>query len=172
MERELLLLGLLRRTELHGYLLHEFIEQNLASCTDLKKPTAYYLLDKMAERGWIVSAEEASEGNRPPRRVWRVTPEGETVYQQALRENLASAFTTRFTGNIGVAFLDDLEPQEACELLEQRRAQLATQFASLQHVPTHQGSLQWIIEHQKHFLQSEILWLNQVIAQLRGGSSS
>lgn len=29
MERELVLLGLLRRTDMHGYQLHEFINQNI-----------------------------------------------------------------------------------------------------------------------------------------------
>ncbi|MBL8155487.1 MAG: helix-turn-helix transcriptional regulator, partial [Anaerolineae bacterium] len=64
MDRELLLLGLLRREDMHGYQLHEFINQNMASCIDLKKPTAYYLLDRMAESGWI-SASAVQEGSRP-----------------------------------------------------------------------------------------------------------
>ena len=49
MERQLLLLGLLRREDMHGYRLNEFIERDMAFCTDVKKPTAYYLLDKLAE---------------------------------------------------------------------------------------------------------------------------
>ena len=61
MEKKLLLLGLLRRQEMHGYQLNEFIDNNLALCTDLKKPTAYYLLDQMSKDGWI-SAEAEQEG--------------------------------------------------------------------------------------------------------------
>jgi DNA-binding PadR family transcriptional regulator len=49
MDRQLLLLGLLRRQEMHGYQLNEFIEEKMHSCIDLKKPTAYYLLDKLAQ---------------------------------------------------------------------------------------------------------------------------
>lgn len=54
MERKLLLLGILRQQEMHGYQLYEFIERDLAACTNLTKPTAYYLLNKMAEDNWIV----------------------------------------------------------------------------------------------------------------------
>ena len=41
MDRELLLLGLLRRSDMHGYQLHEFIERDLAtvSYTHLTLPT-------------------------------------------------------------------------------------------------------------------------------------
>jgi len=63
MNRELLLLGLLRQSEMHGYKIIEFIERDLAICTDLKKPTAYFLLDKMAQNGWISWMEER-EGKR------------------------------------------------------------------------------------------------------------
>jgi DNA-binding PadR family transcriptional regulator len=61
MERKLLLLGILRQQEMHGYQLFDFIEQGLSTCTNLTKPTAYYLLKQMAEEGWIV-VEHSQEG--------------------------------------------------------------------------------------------------------------
>ena len=73
MERKLLLLGILHRHEMHGYQLFEYIDQGLSACTDLTKPTAYYLLNKMAEDGWITE-EQVQEGNRPPRKVYHLTP--------------------------------------------------------------------------------------------------
>ena len=73
MERKLLLLGLLRQQEMHGYQLYEFVDRYLSTCTDMKKSTAYFLLNKMGQDDWI--AEEVSqEGSRPPRRVYRLTP--------------------------------------------------------------------------------------------------
>lgn len=53
MERELLLLGLLQQQEMHGYQLHEFIDSYMQTCVDLKKSTAYYLLEKMAKDGFL-----------------------------------------------------------------------------------------------------------------------
>ena len=46
-ERELLLLGVLRKREMHGYQLSEFLEAHLGMFFDLKKATAYNLLRKM-----------------------------------------------------------------------------------------------------------------------------
>lgn len=89
MERELLLLGLLRKNHVHGYKLIECIERELSLFTDLKKSTAYFLLDKMAQKGWITPTE-AREGNRPPKQVFTVTPDGEAAFQDMLRENLST----------------------------------------------------------------------------------
>ena len=100
MERELLLLGFLRREQAHGYRLNEFIEREMAACTDIKKPTAYFLLDKMAQQGWI-TMRETREGNRPPRRVYRLTAKGEAQYQKLLRENLGKLHCGQVSGRCG-----------------------------------------------------------------------
>lgn len=167
MERELLLLGLLRRVDMHGYQLHEFINRYMASCADLKKPTAYYLLDKLQERGWIaVTREETGENNRPPRRVYQVTDEGEIAFQRLLRENLAAYHSTTFPGNIGLAFLDNLSQDEALLLLKERHATLSAELSAVRSIPVHEGSMQFVIDHQIHHLESELAWLDKVMVGL------
>jgi len=165
MEKKLLLLGLLRRQEMHGYQLNEFIDNNLSLCTDLKKPTAYYLLDKMAADGWLSAATE-QDGNRPPRRVYHLTETGEVVFQRLLHENLAHYNPVNFTGDIGMAFLDWLSPAEALPLLEAQKQQLMARLKMVSTIPPHNGSLQLIFSHQTRHLQAELDWLNEVIEQL------
>ncbi|MCU0512640.1 MAG: helix-turn-helix transcriptional regulator [Anaerolineae bacterium] len=165
MERELLLLGLLRREDMHGYQLHEFIERNMTSCTDLKKPTAYHLLEKMTERGWL-QPSPAQAGNRPARRVYRITPAGEAAFQALLRENVATHYPAYFTGNIGLAYLDALPAPEALARLRERHTSLAAELARLTAVPPHAGSLQWLIDHQRHHLRAELDWLETLIQHL------
>lgn len=167
MERELLLLGLLRMKDMHGYQLHEFINRNLASCTDLKKPTAYHLLDRMTAQGWLtVSDAESAEGNRPSRRIYQLTDAGEEAYQRLLRENLANYHPATFTGTIGIAFLDSLPRAEAVTLLTLRRAHMADALSILLTAPDHGGSMHLVIEHQIHHLKSELDWLDSVLDQL------
>ncbi len=168
MERELLLLGLLRQGEMHGYQLHDFIERNLAFCTDLKKATAYLLLERMAEKGWV-TVQETREGHRPPRRVYRLTLEGEAAFQQLLRENLAHFEAAKTGSDVGLAFVDALPRAEALRLLEQRRAAVAEQLAAFQAAPEHSGGYQLLIDHQQHYLRSELAWLDTVLARLREG---
>ncbi len=165
-ERELLLLGVLRYGEMHGYQLHDFIETSMAFCTDLKKPTAYFLLDKMQESGWV-TVKQAREGNRPHKRVYKLTARGEAVFQDLLRANLAD-FTSAKTGSdIGLAFIDAMPLEEAQQLLQQRRKVVAEQVAKFEQVPAHVGSQQLLIDHQLHYLRSELAWLNQVIRRVK-----
>ena len=171
MERELLLLGLLREQGMHGYQLLEFIDTQMSYCVDLKKPTAYFLLDKMAAAGWL-SLEQGQEGNRPPRHVYRITPEGEATFQRLLRENLGSYSAIRFGTDIGLAFVDALQPDEAVALLKQRRIMIAEQLASAHAAPEHPGSAQLIIEHQVIHLTSELDWLDNVITRITRQANS
>jgi len=165
MEPKLLLLGLLRQHHMHGYQLYEFIERDLSICTDLKKPTAYYLLGKMAEDGWVAE-EQVQEGNRPLRRVYSLTEGGEAEYQRLLRDNLSAHTPAFFSGDAGLAFLDTLDRQEALELLSHRRSAMADALAEMERVPPHQGSLQLVIDHRRRHLQSELDWLEALIIQL------
>jgi DNA-binding PadR family transcriptional regulator len=162
MDRELLLLGLLRHQDMHGYELHEFIQSNLTSCIAMKKATAYYTLDKLEAQGWVRS-EVMQEGNRPPRKVYQITPAGEAEYQRLLRQNLATYSPAVFAGDIGLLFLDGLPASEARALLQQRREQLAGALAEAQAAPTHRGSMQLVIEHQILHLEAELDWLTGLI---------
>ncbi|MCL5275067.1 MAG: PadR family transcriptional regulator [Chloroflexi bacterium] len=155
-------MGLLREQGMHGYQLLEFIETRMASCVDLKKPTAYFILDKMAAAGWI-TFEQGQEGNRPPRRVYSITPAGEQIFQRLLRENLGAYSAARFASDIGLAFAEAIPHSEALMLLTRRRMEVEKQLASAKSAPEHPGGAQLIIEHQAHYLLSELAWLNKVI---------
>jgi DNA-binding PadR family transcriptional regulator len=167
MERKLLLLGLLRKQEMHGYQLYEFIDRYLSTCTDMKKSTAYYLLNKMGHDEWITE-EVSQEGNRPPRRVYRLTPKGEVAFQQLLRENLTRYDPAHFTGDVGIAFIDEIDPEESLALLVERRKKMLSAQEETEKVPEHSGSMHWVIEHQRHHIAAELVWMDKVIQQLAG----
>ena len=165
MENKLLLLGLLRAQEMHGYQLNELIGSHLGTSVHLKKPTAYRLLNRMSADGWITHREER-QGNRPPRRVYTITPQGEGAFQQLLRESLADYKTVDFVGNIGLLFLDAVPPEETMALLQNRRAAVES---LLQTVRAHEGldgGFQLVLEHQERHLAAELEWLDEVIARI------
>jgi DNA-binding PadR family transcriptional regulator len=164
MERELLLLGLLRSQDMHGYQLHEAIDSHLGMGVQLTKPTSYRLLSNMAEDGWVTFRAE-QEGNRPPRRVYAITPKGEVAFQRLLRENLVNYEPSDFTCHIGLAFLDELAPEEALPLLHSRRAGMEELLESTRAHGEHPGSLQLMLERQVHLLAAELDWLDTVIAR-------
>jgi len=170
MDRELLLLGILREQEMHGYELHEFIDKNLASCTDMKKATAYYLLRKMEEAG-LIAQEVQQEGNRPPRQVYHLTDAGEVAFQRLLRENLAQHAKTYFRDDIGLVFLDRLPPEEARSLLAGRRTALAEALSAAEDIPDREGSLQLVFDHLRLHLRAELDWTDLILRRLEGSAA-
>jgi len=159
-ERELLLLGLLRRREMHGYQLSEFFETHLGMFFDLKKATAYNLLGKMEEVGWVSSREE-KEGRRPVRRVFAITPQGESIFQDLLRRFLPEYRFPAFPGNVPVLFLDALPPGEKEDLLMERREVVRDHLTALETHMDHFGHP--ILDHRRRILHAELDWLGALI---------
>lgn len=167
-ERALLLLGILRAQSQHAYQINEFIERTLGRVTDMKKPTAYALLDRLAQAGHVVVRVER-EGNRPPRKVYTITPSGEQLFIELLRANLETPDRLGGAGDIGLMFVDSLPADEAVALLERRRVQIEGQIAAYERAPRHEHGLgvDLALDRQLTLLRADHAWLNGVIAQLR-----
>ena len=162
-ERELLLLGLLRKREMHGYQLSEFLETHLVMFFDIKKATAYNLLGKMEERGWVSSHEE-QEGKRPPRRVFAITTEGEALFQELLRAALPEHRPAAFPGNVPILFMDALPPEELEELLDQRRDAIRERVVALK---THLDHVSHpLFDHKLLILTAELEWVGGLMKGL------
>lgn len=166
MERKLLLLGLLRLQEMHGYQINELIDAHLGTSIQLKKPTVYKLLATMLDDGWIRYYEE-QEGNYPTRRVYQITLEGEEAFQRLLRQSLADYQPISYLGNIGIVFLDVLPKDEAVSLLLQQRQEVERVAGALQADERHQGGFQLMLSYHLSQLSAELAWLDEVITHLQ-----
>lgn len=168
-ERTLLLLGLLKAQSRHGYQLNEFIEKNLSRITDMKKATAYATLDRLKASG-LISETVEQEGNRPPRKVYAITPEGEEAFRRLLAENLASADRLVLGGDIGLMFIDHLPRAEALALLTQRLAAAEERLAAHEQTPQHGHGIgvDLAVEHLQVLARADRDWLRGVIDRLRG----
>lgn len=166
-EQELLLLGLLKVQSQHTYQLNDFIERNLSHLTEMKKPTAYAVLERLSKAGYVDVRSE-QEGKRPPRKVYSITPAGEVLYQQLLRENLAQSDHMRFAGNVGLMFLDDLPASEAIALLSQRLQDLERLITVHEQAPRHEHGLgvDLALEHVLVHLRADRAWLQGTLERL------
>jgi DNA-binding PadR family transcriptional regulator len=167
MYRQLLLLGLLRQEDMHGYRLNDLIERHLPMTADLKKPTAYYLLDKLAAEGALTEHEEADpDGNRPPRKTYAITEAGEKRFRRLLRDTLRSTEPPTYPIDTAVLFMGALDPEDARGLLIERRSHLEQRLDVLQRAPDHGIPLRHVFEHHIVHLQAELAWTNNLIDQL------
>jgi len=165
MERQLLLLGLLLRQEMHAYKINEFIEEKMHFCIDLKRPTAYYTLDRLADEG-LVQVEITQQGNRPPRRVYHITDSGKTRFYNLLRRNLEDYHQTFYPTDVGIAFLDQIPVPEAAGYLRGKREKIKATLDTLHSAIGHTGPLKRVIEHNQLLLKAELQWVDGLIADL------
>ena len=166
-ERKLLLLGLLRQKDMHGYLLYAHL--GAAMPITLKKPTAYHLLEVMEKDGWIRYREERS-GKRT-RRVYALTRTGEAAFADLLRRQLAAFTPPECPGLVSLGFLDALPAGDVRELLETRRTKMRETMAGFHRDPGepdphHPGSLDPALRYYLRTLALELDFLEEVIRNL------
>jgi DNA-binding PadR family transcriptional regulator len=165
MDRKLLLLGMLRTNEMHGYQINEMVDMHLGSSVHITKPTAYRLLNQMTEDGWILFRDE-QEGNRPQRRVYSITAQGELEFQKILRQCLAHYEAPEYRSAVCLAFTDLIPGEEVGQLLSQRRKAIEKALRKLSASEMHYGSFQLVVDNQIYHLKAELEWLDKVLDSL------
>ncbi len=170
-ERALLLLGILKAQSQHGYQINEFIERNLSRVTDMKKATAYAVLDRLS-RGNYVEVQTEQAGNRPPRKVYSITPSGEKLFLDLLRENLGAYDVPTFAGDTALMFLDELPRDEALACLRQRLDKVERQVGIYEQAPPHGHGLgvDLALDHVRQLLSADRDWLAATIVRLESSS--
>ena len=170
-ERKLLLLGLLRQSEMHGYMLNAHLDSTTP--ISLKKPTAYNLLERMEKDGWVKHRDEPT-GDRP-RRVFAVTETGERAFLGLLRQQLGEFTPAELPGLVSMSFLDALPTTEAINLLKQRRAAIKEYRIAFTGTvgeggaspdDPHIGSSYLAIEYTRKYLDLETQFLDEVIRHM------
>lgn len=166
---ELLLLGLLDMQSMHGYALNEFLEQRLRFVSNLKKPTAYRLLERLYEQK-LVDRESERVGRRPGRMVYSITEQGKQRLDELLREHLASGEWVIFPHNVALLFSNRLSDAECADLLASRREALMQWRAQLiesRQAHTPGTPAHRMLDHDLALLDAELLWLDETIESFR-----
>lgn len=171
MERDLVLLGVLRQGPMHGYRIAEVVEQQLSGAVELKRSTTYYLLERLAKDGYL-SRDRVPAGKRPTRYVYELTDAGKRRFFELLRENLETRSPVRFGDDAGLAFIDALDSHEAAALLARRLAALKDAFEASGPDDSASAGPDLLSAHQASFLRQEISWIEHVIEGLESEATS
>lgn len=166
-QRSLILLGLLMSQSQHGYQINEFIEENLSTVTDMKKPTAYATLDRLSKKGYIDIRTE-QEGNRPLRKVYSINESGKDYFYNLLLTNLSSVENVNYQGDVGLMFLDFLPIEKTIQALKKRLDKSKELLETFYKTPVHniRTGVNIAVEHKITMLKAEITFIEKVINQL------
>jgi DNA-binding PadR family transcriptional regulator len=191
---ELAILGLLKEQELHGYELKKRLTETLGPLSRVSFGSLYPALRRLERTGAVevpdgagaeplsfpttgsLSGERAafrarrSTGGHDTRgrKVYRVTPEGQVLFDQLLAAEGASPEDDR-SFQLRLAFARHLAADQRLGLLERRRAQLIERLARARATVRGgrdrlDGYARAIAEHSTEATEHDISWIDRLIA--------
>lgn len=172
MHKVLLLLGMLLKGPLYGYQLHQIVRAHGELYADLKKANLYYLLERLAQDGYLeTEVESGTRGIRGERVIYTLTQTGREHFHALLRSTLVDYKPVHTGIETAVVFLAHLPHEEGLALLEerrtimqQRRQQVLIDFGDQEK----NGPLVRIAgDHLLSLIDTEIAWIERSLALLR-----
>ncbi len=115
---ELSILGLLYEKPQYGYQLEKTIEGwGMRNWTEIGFSSIYYVLKKLEKKEFVESRLEKVEG-KPSRKVFTITDFGREIMKEKLIDLLSWNKKIINPFDLGLAYLNYLEPQEVVKCLE------------------------------------------------------
>lgn len=173
MSVRLIILGLLRDQDLHGYELKKILEDEMGDWASVAVGSIYFALDKLAEDGLIEDSGAKQEGNRPAKTVYRVTKAGRAEFLRLLRETWATEERQTFDLDAGLAFMDALPQDEVAGYLRARVKELEAKIEGLERhesetlsSPEIPEAARWIFSHHLAHYKAELEWSRGALAEM------
>ncbi len=171
----LYILGLLQRFgPQHGYQIKKTIAEQLSDFTQIKLPTIYYHLGKMADNGLLDAAGDKA-GGRPEKTVYTITDQGRAAYRNMLSGLLKADYRPAFSTDALFYFSDHFESAEMIGALQGYVEKLNHSLAiiekhrteTLAHIPDDCKTMVGIIfSHHEHHYHAELIWAEEALQQL------
>jgi len=182
---ELAVLGMLRRTPMHGYELRKQLTSVLGLFRALSYGSLYPCLHELLAAGLIAEEHDEAEPDGPARpngparpragrrslKVYRLTADGKERLQELLGEGGPAAWEDDGFG-VHFAFFGQTRADVRLRILEGRRSRLEERMESIRaaFTRTRERVDSYTLELHRHGLESverEVRWLNELIASER-----
>ena len=166
-EKELLLLGLLKESPKHGYDIKRKIKEILSLFAGVDLKSIYYPL-QVLERDGLVIKRTTKPGNRPERIVYELTSKGESYFDDLLNRSFLNFKRPQFSLDLSLYFLHFMKPAVAKRRMRARLSILNRVCKGLEQMIKEQSkkkpsSLARILEHNKRQVQAESDFLIDLI---------
>ncbi|HEV2951278.1 MAG TPA: helix-turn-helix transcriptional regulator [Actinomycetota bacterium] len=168
---ELAVLGLLKERPIHGYQLSRELGDSLGGLWRVSYGSLYPTLRRL-ERDGAIESEAADERGARRKKVYRITPRGEQIFLELLQETPNDTQTEDARFRMRLAFFRYLPPETRIRLMERRRQALQERLSKLaESQRTGRGRAddygRALIEHNRSVTESDITWLEGLIAAER-----
>lgn len=167
---ELAILSLVVEAPRYGYEIEHIIAtRGMREWTEVGFSSIYYLLKKLAGKGWV-EAELTQAERGQPRKVYRATGAGYAAMRAATLEALRVPGRCYLPLQLGLANLPAIPPDEAIAALQAYRHELDTRLAHMLDRAAAQRPLPAHVEAMfslsQTLIEAERAWIDGFIAQL------
>ncbi|MDQ6637282.1 MAG: PadR family transcriptional regulator [Candidatus Dormibacteraeota bacterium] len=168
MHHRLLILGLLLTGPLTGYDLHRIVAAHGELYRDLKKANLYYLLDRMAQEGFVeMRTESGARGPRGERLIYALTPIGRVEMVTLLRAVLQNYEPVHSGVDVAIILLDHLPRPEALRLLGKRLEEVASRRRHLvQELGAQANEPGSAADHLLILVDAELRWIRRAVRRV------
>lgn len=169
---ELAILGALKEKPMYGYELKKRLSYLLGHLWKISYGSLYPALKRLEAKNAVERAYTVKTKTRN-RYVYRITPEGEEVFQRLLVDTHKSAeITDADKFSIRLAFFQYMEPELRLWLLERRRNYLEERLKEMSGAVKSRykdtdSYRQGLYRHRQELLRSDIVWLEEMIEKER-----
>lgn len=166
---ELAVLGLLKERPMHGYQLSQELGESLGGLWRVSYGSLYPTLRRL-ERDEAIESEAGDVRGARRKKVYRITPKGEQVFLELLQETPHDTQTEDARFRMRLAFFRYLPPETRIRLLERRQQALQERLARIAEslrVARGDAYERALVEHNRTVTESDITWLEQLIAAER-----
>jgi DNA-binding PadR family transcriptional regulator len=120
---DLVLLGLLMESPLHGYEIRQMLDQRMVHVVRIPPGTIYYTLKKLEQQRLVEMSTERA-GNRPERQVYRITEGGRARFHELASAALALDERAYWTFDAALYFLPLLEKAHVVDAIAEKKKRL------------------------------------------------
>lgn len=124
--RELLVLGILRRSPLSAYSVDRVVRNHSPLYRPFKYGNLYHFIERLAERGFLLRRNARSKrGPHETKDVFRLSAAGEARFRTLLREVMLDIQASDSALEVALVLLGQLPRREAGQLLQARADELS-----------------------------------------------
>ena len=184
---ELIILSLLMRCPLHGYLIAQIANDTIGPWAKISNGTLYPLLTRLEQQGLItrVNGEQSTTQTEQQARTFLITDEGRKRFHQVMMDTSSNIGDYQRLFHLKVPYLDLLPPRECQHLLNHYINYCQT---CLLHIKTHAENLEHelvgdkgtyplfkelalqVMQERARLWQTEVDWTVQLRAMLSASS--
>lgn len=164
---EMAILGLLKDRAMHGYELRKELTAQLGQFWQVSYGSLYPAIRRLEATGAVELIFPKKEVARR-KNIYRITREGERLFEDSLSEHAAISDDTKF--GLKFAFFRYLKPDARVELLERRRAYLTEKLAEIRaqlrkYRERIDAYTYRLMEHGVDTTRADIEWIDGLIAE-------